>query len=239
MNIVISGGSRGLGLALCRDLLARGNRIFTFSRVKSDAIGELEKKYGEDFYYQSLDLLKEEEVQNFIKDIKKEYKSVDALINNAGIAPEGLLAMTSSKNIDQCLGINLRGTLLLSKACARLFVYQKRGVILSISSIHSMKGQKGISLYSATKGAIDALTRSLAKELGSRNIRVNSIAPGYLETDMTKHLDESFKYRILEETPLGRLGNPDDITGLVRFLISDDARFITGQSFVVDGGMSC
>ena len=142
--------------------------------------------------------------------------------------------------IDQLVQINLSGTLKLSRQVIRsMLLAPGPGVILNISSIIGLRGYRGLAAYAATKAGMDGITRALARELGSRKIRVNSIAPGYLTTEMTGELDEEQRQQIVRRTPLGRLGTPEDVLGSVRFLLSDAAEFITGQTLVIDGGITC
>jgi 3-oxoacyl-[acyl-carrier protein] reductase len=156
-----------------------------------------------------------------------------------GVAVEGMLAVTRRMAIHHALAVNLESAIVLSREVAKVMLRQRSGHILNISSVNGLSGARGMSVYSATKAGLDGFTRSLARELGGRDIRVNSIAPGYLATEMTRELTESRRQQILRRTPLGRLGTIDDIVGVVRFLLSPAASFITGQTFVIDGGLTC
>jgi 3-oxoacyl-[acyl-carrier protein] reductase len=161
------------------------------------------------------------------------------LINCAGIATDGVLAMMPENCIDELLEINLGGALKLTRRVVRSMLLCKRpGTIVNISSIIGLRGYSGLAAYAATKGGLDAMTRALARELGGRGIRVNSVAPGYLETDMTHGLDNCQKDQIVRRTPMNRLGVPADVVGPVLFLLSEAACFITGQVLVVDGGIT-
>jgi 3-oxoacyl-[acyl-carrier protein] reductase len=164
---------------------------------------------------------------------------IQALVNNAGIARDGVLATMRPVDIDAVLDVNLRGTLHLTRLVARPMLTRGTGSILNISSIIGLRGYSGLAVYSATKGGLDAMTRALARELGPRNIRVNSIAPGYLETEMSSTLGAEQRDQIVRRTPLCRLGRPDDVVGAVLFLLSPASAFITGQTFVIDGGVTC
>ena len=163
---------------------------------------------------------------------------MDILINNAAIATDGLVALTSDDDLDKMLSVNLRGTILLTRACVREMLRNKWGRIINISSIVGQHGYRGLSVYSATKSGLDGFTRSLARELGELGITVNSIAPGFLETEMTHGLSEKQRNQIIKRTPLKRLGVAGDVTPLVLFLSSDAAQFITGQVITVDGGIA-
>jgi 3-oxoacyl-[acyl-carrier protein] reductase len=161
-------------------------------------------------------------------------------VNCAGQAVEGVLASMPDELIDRVLATNLAGTLHLTRAVLRRMLVQKTGgSIVNISSIIGLRGYSGLSAYAATKGGMDAMTRALARELGARGIRVNSVAPGYLETEMTHGLDDVQRQQILRRTPLGRLGRPEDVLGIVHFLLSEASRFVTGQVIAVDGGITC
>ena len=142
-------------------------------------------------------------------------------------------------DVERVIMINLTGTLLLTRLAVRLMLVRSRGNVISISSIIGLRGYAGLAAYSATKAGLDGMTRGLARELGPRNIRVNSIAPGYLETDMSHGLDMAQRDQIVRRTPLGRLGVPSDVVGAVHFLLSPDSAFITGQVLVIDGGITC
>jgi 3-oxoacyl-[acyl-carrier protein] reductase len=160
-------------------------------------------------------------------------------VNNAGIAREGILATAPVQDISDTVDINLTAAIFLSQACSRVMLRQASGCIVNVSSVNAIRGHSGVSVYSATKAALDGLTRSLARELGPRNIRVNSVAPGYFESRMVEGLSQSDRERIARRTPLGRLARVEDIANAVHFLVSDQAAFITGQTLAVDGGLTC
>jgi 3-oxoacyl-[acyl-carrier protein] reductase len=144
-----------------------------------------------------------------------------------------------TQDIGEAVEVNLTAALVLSQACSRVMLRQGRGCMVNISSVNAIRGHAGVAVYSATKAGLDGLTRSLARELGPRNIRVNSVAPGYFESDMVKGLTEEQKQRIVRRTPLGRLTSAEDVANAVYFLVSEQAAFITGQILVVDGGITC
>jgi 3-oxoacyl-[acyl-carrier protein] reductase len=163
----------------------------------------------------------------------------DVLINNAAIAFDGLLATQGEQFITDIIQVNLVSTLLLTKKYIRERLRVKQtGVIVNVSSIIAIRGYAGLASYAATKSGLDGMTRSLSRELGHKGFRVNSVLPGYMETDMSKALNEREKNQIIRRTPLGRLANTDDINSVIEFLISDASKFITGQSIVVDGGIT-
>jgi 3-oxoacyl-[acyl-carrier protein] reductase len=174
-----------------------------------------------------------------VKTVTRNFGRIDTLINNAGTGHDGLLALQRMQDVDQLLDVNLRSAILLTQLCSKSMIRQKSGSIVNISSVNSVRGHSGVAVYSATKAALDGLTRSLARELGPMNIRVNSVAPGYFESDMGGELSEDAKRRIQRRTPLGRLADTREITEAVYFLASQQGSFITGQTLVVDGGLTC
>jgi 3-oxoacyl-[acyl-carrier protein] reductase len=238
-SVLVSGGSRGLGRGICEDLLAAGHQVATFSRGESDFTREAASKHGDRFFYRSIDGTDFAATRAFAREAAQRFTAIDVLVNNAGVAAESVLPLMRQDDIHRVLTLNLEAAIVLAQACARTMLVQQRGVILNISSIIGSRGYAGLAVYSATKAGMDGMTRSLARELGPRGIRVNSIAPGYLETEMSATLDPQQRDQIVRRTPLGRLGTVADVLGLVRFLISDNASFITGQTFIVDGGITC
>jgi 3-oxoacyl-[acyl-carrier protein] reductase len=234
-HIVISGGSRGLGRTLVSGLLDAGYRVSTFSRTPTDFV-QSQAGNGR-FFFAPADLSDKPSVATFLKTAESLFGAPYGLINCAAHAADGVLAMMSEDTISKLLAVNGVGTLRFTRLVVRRMLAAKTGgVILNISSISSIRGFRGMSAYAFTKGGIDAFTRALARELGEQKIRVNSIVPGYYDTEMTRNLDETQKEQILRRTPLGRLGVPEDVVGPTLFLLSDQAGFITGQSLIVDGG---
>jgi 3-oxoacyl-[acyl-carrier protein] reductase len=237
-TILISGGSRGLGQAICAGLLADGHRVATFSRRRSEFVDQAAEQYGDRFFYAECDAADAEALHQFVRHVHDRYAGLDALINNAAVAIDGVLALAREEDLERMLDINLKAALILAKECSRWMLVQRRGVILNISSIIALRGYSGLVGYAATKAGLVGMTRALARELGGRNIRVNAIAPGYLETEMSAALGEEQRAQIVRRTPLGRLGRAEDIVPWVRFLLSDEAAFVTGQVITVDGGAS-
>ncbi len=234
-HVVISGGSRGLGMAIVRGLLDAGYQVSTFSRSTTEFVESMAKRDG--FYFASADLSNGSSVSSFLKSAEALFGRPYALINCAAIAVDGVLAMTPEDSIRKLLLVNAEGTLRFTRLVVRRMLSTKSGgVILNISSISSLRGFKGMSAYAFTKGGLDAFTRSLARELGGQQIRVNSIAPGYYDTEMSHNLSDAHKQKVLRRTPLGRLGSPEDVVGAVLFFLSDQASFITGQVLAIDGG---
>lgn len=236
--VLISGGSRGLGAAFVEDFHARGWNVATFSRTPSEMVERLGASPR--FLWREVDATDVAASSRFVDEVAARFGRIDALINNAGIAVDGVLPLMTWEDIDRVLAVNLRAAIHLTRASLRVLLRQREGgSIINVSSIIGQRGYSGLSVYSATKAALDGLTRSLAREMGPRGIRVNSVAPGYLETEMSSSLSEEQKKQIIRRTPLGRLGTVDDVTGLVRYLVSPEARFVTGQTIVVDGGITC
>ncbi len=235
---VVSGGSKGLGLSICTTLLAAGYKVATFSRRGNEALDRLLQEKEGRLYWEPVDIVDVVQVQRFLSRVRKSFGRVAYLVNNAGMANEGLLTMMKSQGISRMIQVNLEGTINVSQACVKQMMVGGFGAIVNVSSVVGVRGFKGVGAYSATKAALDGLTRSLAKELGPMGIRVNSVAPGFMETEMTAELTERQKVGIIRQTPLSRLGMVDDVAAVVGFLLSEEARFITGQTIVVDGGLT-
>lgn len=234
-HVVISGASRGLGSALVQGFLEAGYKVSAFSRKSSDSVELLGK--CPNFYFAVADLSNGPAMAAFVKSAEAALGPIHGLVNCAAVAADGLLATTADESIRKVLAVNAEGTMRLTRLVVRrLLIGKSGGVILNVSSISSIRGFRGLSVYAFTKGGLDAFTRALARELGGEGIRVNSIVPGYFETEMTRKINETQKEQILRRTPLGRLGVPEDVVGAALFFFSDAARFITGQSLVIDGG---
>jgi 3-oxoacyl-[acyl-carrier protein] reductase len=237
--VLVSGGSRGLGLAIARSLLEAGHRVATFSRKSTAELERLSAEHPGRLTYREGDMADTDSLSRVVAAVEKEVGPIDVLINNAGIAYDGVLAGMPPERIETLIHVNLTGALLLSRLVVRRMLLRNVGNIINISSIIGLRGYSGLAAYSATKAGLDGMTRALARELGSRNIRVNSIAPGYLETEMTHGLSELQREQVVRRTPLGRLGVPADVVGVVLFLLSPASAYMTGQTLVVDGGVTC
>ena len=236
--VVISGGSRGLGQALVQDRLDAGDIVATFSRSSNSFIDELRRAdpEGERFHWESVEGTDIEGVRNFGTNVMRRYKRIDALINNAGVGVEGLLTMTSERDIHLALTLNLESVIVLTRTCLKAMIAERHGSILNISSVNALRGHKGLAVYSATKAALLGFTRSLATEVGPQGITVNAIAPGFFESEMVGHLSDAQRARIIRRTPLGAMSTTHDIVDSARFLLS--TRAITGQTLAVDGGFT-
>ena len=232
---IVSGGSKGLGAGVVRALLTEGWRVGTFSRSPPPYLDQ----FPQGLLWRQVDATNPEALDSFVAEVTSTYGRVDALVNNAGAAVARVLTLTPREEISAVLRLNLESAIHLAQACTKVMLRQHGGSIVNVSSIVGLRGFSGLAAYSATKAGLDGFSRSLARELGSRGIRVNSIAPGYFDTEMSAVMSDEDRERIIRRTPLGRLGKVEDMLGLVSFLLSPAAGFITGQTFVVDGGVTC
>jgi 3-oxoacyl-[acyl-carrier protein] reductase len=235
---LVSGGSRGLGAKLVSGFIDRRYGVATLSRTRTAFIDDM-LRTRKRFHWSAIDGRDHEALRVFVKEVGERLGRIDVLVNNAGVATEGILPTMREADVIEAIELNLTAAVVLAKACSRVMLRQGCGCIVNISSVHAIRGHQGVAVYSATKAALDGLTRSLARELGPRQIRVNSIAPGYFDSEMTSKMTEEQKQRITRRTPLGRLARIDEIANAVHFLTSDQASFITGQTLVVDGGLTC
>ena len=239
MNIVVTGGSRGIGEAIVRKLArAENNIVFTYlnSEERAKNIQNELTGYGLNVEIYKADLSNEEEGTNLIKYMIEKYGSIDVLINNSGITSKRLLDEISLDEWNRIIQTNLNSVFYTSKEASKNMIHNKAGIIINISSVYGINGGSIESAYSASKAGIIGFTKSLAKELGPSNIRVNSIAPGPIMTDMNNDLSEEEKAEVANEIPLNRWGEPSDVADVVEMLIK--CKFINGETIVVDGGWS-
>ncbi|WP_297437635.1 3-oxoacyl-[acyl-carrier-protein] reductase [uncultured Clostridium sp.] len=239
-NIIITGGTRGIGKSIVYKLASEGvNIVIGYRSSDADALKikeELEAR-GTKVILVKGDVSDSKYAKELISICKKEFGSVDLLVNNAGITKDGLIMRMSESDFTDVIDVNLVGTFNCCKEASIVMLRQKSGKIINLSSVVGVTGNAGQSNYSASKAGVIGLTKSLAKELGSRGITVNAVAPGFIDTDMTAVLKEESKDFIKNNLPLKRLGTVDDVSNLVKFLASDEANYITGQVINVDGGM--
>lgn len=230
-SVVVSGASRGLGLALCDDL-SRDHIVTGFARALAPAHGNGDTAWD---FRGGVDVADRDSWEPLMEPLA----AADVLVNNVGIAHDGLLATQGGESVERIIEVNLTSVLLLTKTYLRLRLAQRKpGVIVNISSIIGIRGYAGLVAYSASKGGVDAMTRALAREMGPKGFRVNSVLPGYFDSELSSTLDTPQRKQIVNRTPLGRLARTGDIVPVVRFLISDGAGFVTGQTLVVDGGIT-
>lgn len=236
---IVTGASRGIGRAIAMRLAAAGHQVngTATSAAGAEAISQAFTDSGLDGMGWVLDVTDAEAVENFVKAVSEQFGAPTLLVNNAGITRDNLLLRMKDEEWDAIVHTNLTSVYRLSKACLRGMTKARFGRIVNITSIVGATGNAGQSNYAAAKAGVIGFTKSLAKEVGSRNITVNAVAPGFIDTDMTRSLPEAHKQALLGQIPLGRLGEAEEIAAAVAFLCSDDAAYITGETLHVNGGM--
>lgn len=238
---VVTGASKGIGRA-CALRLAKDGMTVVVNYSNSDAeaaktVEEIKAAGGDAVAYKA-DVSDLNQVKDMFKFVSDTYGRVDVLVNNAGIVRDEYLLMLTQENLDKCLDLNIKGYFYCAQQAALKMFSQKSGVIVNMSSVSSKMALAGQSVYSATKGAVNSMTQTMAKELARKKIRVNAVCPGFVQTEMVDQLPEDKKKEYLKEVPLGRFADVNEVAGLVSFLCSDDASYITGQAIVLDGGLS-
>ena len=239
-NAIITGSSRGIGKSIAKKLASNGCNLFLLSRNIDDLINvknEISNLYKVNINCYSLDISNYDDVQTTFQKITNNY-IIDILINNAGITKDNLLLKMSSNDWNSVIDINLTGYFNCSKCIIKQMIKQRNGKIINISSIIGLQGNSGQTNYSASKAGIIGFTKALSKEIGSRNINVNAIAPGYINTQMTDELDNKNKQKFLDNISLRKFGKTEDVANLVCFLASDLSSYITGQTISIDGGIN-
>ncbi|MBI2094456.1 MAG: 3-oxoacyl-[acyl-carrier-protein] reductase [Candidatus Omnitrophica bacterium] len=237
---IVTGGARGIGREIALTLAREGADIALFdvnAQILEQTVGELRAlgRRAEGF---AVDVTDGKQVDEGVGKVLDKLGRIDILINNAGITKDGLLIRMDDAQWDRVLNINLKGTFLCTRAVAKHMLKQRRGRIVNIASIVGIIGNAGQANYAASKAGIIGLTKSVAKELASRSITCNAIAPGFIKTEMTDVLPEEAKQRLLAAIPMGELGQPADVANAALFLVSDEARYVTGHVLVVDGGLA-
>jgi 3-oxoacyl-[acyl-carrier protein] reductase len=234
---LVTGGSRGIGKAICERLAADGARVAVVARDGGRAAEVAQGLAGEGHKGYACDVANSAECDALIKQVEQDMGSVDILVNNAGVTADNLLVRIDDAAWQKVIDTNLKGAFSLTRAAARGMMRRRKGRIINITSVVGLTGNAGQANYAASKAGLIGLTKAVAKELASRNVLVNAIAPGFIETEMTAQLSEAARTALLGQIALGKLGAPEDIAAMVRFLSGPDAGYITGQVLVVDGGM--
>ena len=237
---VVTGAGRGIGHAIAVRLAKEGARVASVSRTQANAektASEINGLRADTAKAYAVDVADQAAVQKAAAEIFETFGRVDILVNNAGVTRDGLSMRMSMDDWDTVLNTNLKGAFNFTQAVMRPMIKQRSGRIINISSIAGLTGNAGQANYAASKAGLIGLTKTLARELASRGITVNAVAPGLIETDMTTVLSEEIRQSILQKVPLGKLGEPEDIAGAVAYLASPEAKYITGQVLTVDGGM--
>ncbi|MEN2766482.1 3-oxoacyl-[acyl-carrier-protein] reductase [Ornithinibacillus xuwenensis] len=237
---VVTGGSRGIGRSIALELAKKGANVvvnYAGSESKAQAVVEEIEQLGVKAFKVQADVADENQVKDMIGAAIEKFGSVDILVNNAGITRDNLLMRMKESEFDQVINTNLKGVFVCTKAVTRQMMKQRCGRIINVASIVGVSGNPGQANYVAAKAGVIGLTKTTAKELASRNILVNAVAPGFISTDMTDELTDEQREGMLSLIPLAKLGQPEDIAKVVRFLASEDANYITGQTIHIDGGM--
>lgn len=239
-SALVTGASRGIGRAIALELAGKGANVvvnYAGSEDKAQTVVEEIKQFGVQSFKVQANVADEKEAKAMVKEVVNEFDSLDILVNNAGINRDNLIMRMKEDEFDQVIDTNLKGVFQCIKAVSRQMMKQKGGRIINVSSIIGVSGNAGQANYTAAKAGVIGLTKSTAKEFASRNILVNAVAPGFISTDMTDALTDEQKDGMLSMIPLEKLGEPEDVARVVRFLASDDAKYITGQTINIDGGM--
>ena len=239
-TVLITGGSRGIGKEVALKYAENGYNIVINYVSSNTDVEELKKEFeqkGAEALILKADVTNTQEVENVVNKAIEKFGTIDVLVNNAGITKDNLLMRMTEEEFDKVININLKGTYVVTKAVIKYMMKKRCGSIINLSSVVGVAGNAGQCNYSASKAGIIGFTKSLAKELSSRNIRVNAVAPGFIQTDMTSVLSDSVKENINSQIPLKRMGSPREVANVIYFLGNDDSSYITGQVINVDGGM--
>lgn len=235
--VLVTGGTRGLGLAVVERLVVDGYKVIAVGRKKSEELSKLiDETQSSDIVFEKFDLNDVEKIHEFISQIVKQHGNIYGLVNNAALGNDGVLGTMHDSEIDTLVRVNVLATILMTKYVSRTMMRKRTGRIINISSIIASTGFSGLSVYGATKASLNGFTKSLSRELGKIGITVNSVAPGYMATDMTKGIADQKLQSIVRRAPMKKLATVEDVAGSVAFLLSDDAVMINGTVITVDGG---
>jgi 3-oxoacyl-[acyl-carrier protein] reductase len=234
--VIVTGANRGIGQAIATDLAGHGYGVALFGRDQAK-LDEVAGPLGAGARTYVADVADFAGVETAIAAVQRDFGAIYGLVNNAGMVKDGLLVRMSPEDWRRVIDVNLNGTFYCTRCVAPIMMRQRSGRIVNVSSVIGLTGNAGQANYAASKAAVIALTKSVAKELGGRGVTCNAVAPGFITTDMTAALPEKVQADLLQRIPLKRLGSGQDVAGLVRFLLSEEAAYITGQTLVVDGGM--
>jgi len=239
--VIVTGASRGVGLAAARRLAEAGFRVVAVARSEGAELGALSAAFADkpgagQIVFRSFDLARVEEIAGFVRTLRAEFGVPFGLVNNAGLGTDGLLANMHLRQIEGLVRLNVVSPIVLTKYVARAMMAARRGRIVNIASIVAMTGHNGLSVYGATKASLVGFTRSLAREVGRLGVTVNAVAPGFMDTEMTRAMDEEDRERVRRRSALRRLPTPEDVAEAVLYLLSDAGRNVTGSVLTVDGG---
>jgi 3-oxoacyl-[acyl-carrier protein] reductase len=239
-NVIVTGGSRGIGLGIARKLTAAGYRVIVVARKQNSAfttaMEEAELAHPGSLHFVPFDLAEIEGISDLVKTLRKDFGAIYGLVNNAGISFEGTLALMSTSHIEQLIRVNTLSPIMFTKSVVRSMMADGGGRIVNLASIIASTGYSGLSVYAATKASMIGFSRSLAREVGRLGVTVNSVAPGFVETDMTESLKGEQRERVERRSALRRLAEVEDVANAVEFLLSDKAKNITGTVITVDAG---
>lgn len=237
-KIFITGASGGIGQGIALELANKGAMLaIGYSQSEQKALSLIKNLSGEGHFSIHIDICNEESVQGAIKEILNQWEKIDGVVNNAGITADQILVRMKTEDFDRVIQTNLRGTFLVTRAVLKPMMKANSGSIVNITSVIGHSGNQGQANYSASKAGIEGFSRSVALEMASRNLRSNCVAPGFIETEMTKKLTDKQREDILKNIPLKSIGQPRDVANAVAYLLSDDSRYVTGQTLHVNGGL--